>query len=302
MKPTLLILAAGIGSRYGGLKQIDSVGPSGEAIIDYSIYDAIRAGFGKIVFVIRADLEEAFRELFEPKLSGRIEMDFVFQELDMVPGGIKFSEERKKPWGTAHAVWVARDHVREPFVVINADDFYGSGSYQTMAGHLTANDDLDSHIYSMIGYQVQYTMSDFGSVSRAVCDATDDNYLKAIVERTEIVKKGDEYSYTDESGKQVGLGGNELVSMNIWGFTPAVFDQLEGAFEGFIRKNADNIKAELFIPNVLNDLIAGNEARVKILPAIDQWFGVTYREDKPLAVKKIQKLISGGIYPDRLWA
>ena len=205
MKPTLVILAAGMGSRYGGLKQIDSVGPSGEAIIDYSIYDAIRAGYGKIIFVIRKDLEEAFRDLFEPKLSGRIEMEFVFQELDMVPPGIQYSPERVKPWGTAHAVWVARNHVREPFVVINADDFYGSGSYQAMADYLTANIDLNNHLYSMIGYQVQYTMSDFGSVSRGICDATGDNYLKAIVERTEIVKSEGQYYYTDESGKQVGL-------------------------------------------------------------------------------------------------
>jgi dTDP-glucose pyrophosphorylase len=301
MKPTLVILAAGMGSRYGGLKQIDSVGPSGEAIIDYSIYDAIRAGYGKIVFVIRKDLEEAFRKLFEPKLSGRIEMEFVFQELDMVPPGIQYSPERVKPWGTAHAVWVAREHVREPFVVINADDFYGSGSYQSMADYLTADNDLNNHLYSMIGYQVQYTMSDFGSVSRGICDATGDNYLRAIVERTEIIKSDKKYYYTDEYGKQVSLEGDVLVSMNIWGFTPAIFDQLESAFKEFIGENAGKIKSELFIPKVINDLIAEDEASVKILPASDRWFGVTYQEDKPLAVEKINKLISEGLYPEKLW-
>ena len=302
MKPTLLILAAGMGSRYGGLKQIDSVGPSGEAIIDYSIYDAIKAGFGKITFIIRKDLEKAFRELFEPKLSGRIEMEFVFQELDMVPEGIQFSTERIKPWGTAHAVWVARNHVREPFVVINADDFYGAGSYRSMADYLMAGADLHSHHYSMIGYQVVHTLSDFGSVSRGICDATGDNYLKAIVERTEIVKNGDKYYFTEESGTKVGLKGDVLVSMNIWGFTPAIFDQLESAFMEFIRENADKIKSEIYIPKVINDLVAVNEASVKILPAINQWFGITYQEDKPLAVERINKLISEGLYPDNLWA
>ena len=301
MKPTLLILAAGMGSRYGGLKQIDPIGSSGEAIIDYSIYDAIRAGFGKITFVIRRDLEKAFRELFEPKLSGRIEMEFVFQELDMVPEGIHFTSKRIKPWGTAHAVWVARNHVREPFVALNADDFYGAGSYRSLAHFLTTDAELNSQHYSMMGFQIGHTLSDFGSVSRGICEAAGDNYLKAIVERTEILKNGDEYYFTDESGTQVGLKGDELVSMNIWGFTPAIFGQIEKAFMEFISENADKIKSELFIPKVVNDLLTANAASVKILPASDQWFGVTYQEDKPLAVEKIKKLISEGLYPDKLW-
>ncbi len=301
MRPTLLILAAGMGSRYGGLKQIDAIGPSGEAIIDYSIFDAIRAGFGKITFIIRRDIEKAFRELFEPKLSGRIEMEFVYQELDMVPEGISFSKDRVKPWGTAHAVWVARNHVREPFVVINADDFYGAGSYRSLVEYMATNSDPASTRYSMIGYQVKHTISDFGSVSRGICDATDDQYLKAVVERTELVKNGDQYYYSEESGGQVSLTGEELVSMNIWGFTPEVFNQLDKAFSDFIRINADKLKSELYIPKVVNDLVSAGQASVKILPAGGQWFGVTYQEDKPLAVQNISDLISGGIYPPKLW-
>jgi UTP-glucose-1-phosphate uridylyltransferase len=301
MRPTLLILAAGMGSRYGGLKQIDPIGPSGEAIIDYSIYDAIRAGFGKITFVIRRDLEEAFRELFEPKLSGRIEMEYVFQELDMVPDGTHFSSERVKPWGTAHAVWVAKDHISEPFAVINADDFYGAGSYMSLANFLGAENDLNKSAYSMIGYQVKHTLSDFGSVSRGICDATEDDYLKAVVERTEIIKDGKEYFFSDESGTKVNLQGDELVSMNIWGFTPAIFDQLEHSFSEFIKINADQIKSELYIPKVVNDLVSEGVASVKILPATDQWFGVTYQEDKPAAVENIRKLVADGIYPEKLW-
>ena len=301
MKPTLLILAAGMGSRYGGLKQIDPIGPFGEAIIDYSIYDAIRAGFGKITFVIRRDLEEAFRELFEPKLSGRIEMEYVFQELDMVPEGTQFSSERVKPWGTAHAVWVAKNHVKEPFAVINADDFYGAGSYLSLANFLGTEINSDQPGYSMIGYQVKHTLSDYGSVSRGICDATEDEYLKAVVERTEIIKDGSEYFFSDESGSKVNLHGDELVSMNIWGFTPEIFDQLERSFSEFIKINADQIKSEIYIPKVVNDLVSEGAASVKILPASDLWFGVTYQEDKPAAIENIRKLVSEGIYPEKLW-
>ena len=189
MKPTLLILAAGMGSRYGGLKQIDQIGPSGEAIIDYSIYDAIRAGFEKVTFIIRKNIEKEFREVFENKLRGKIETEFVFQELEMVPEGISYSSERIKPWGTAHAVWVARDHIREPFVVINADDFYGAGSYQVIADNLTQDDIVNTSNYSMVGYQVRHTLSDFGSVTRGVCETSDGDFMKAVVERTEIVKE-----------------------------------------------------------------------------------------------------------------
>jgi hypothetical protein len=251
--------------------------------------------------VIRRDIEQAFRELFEPRLSGRIDMEFVFQELDMVPAGTSFPKQRVKPWGTAHAVWVARDRVREPFLVINADDFYGAGSYQAMADYLASDPDPGKARYGMIGYRVKHTLSDYGSVSRGVCDATEDDYLKAVVERTEIVKDGDRYYFSEEPGTRISLTGDELVSMNIWGFTPAVFDQLGQAFTGFISAHADKLKSELYIPKVVNDLLDAGQASVKILPASDRWFGVTYRDDKPLAVDNIARLVSEGVYPRKLW-
>ena len=302
MKPTLLILAAGMGSRYGGLKQMDQVGPSGEAIIDYSIYDAIRAGFEKVTFIIRKNIEKEFREVFESKLKGAIETEFIFQELEMVPEGIGFSSERVKPWGTAHAVWVAKDYIREPFVVINADDFYGDGSYQTIADYLMQDNNVNSSNYGMVGYQVQHTLSDFGSVTRGVCEATDEDFMKAVVERTEIVKDGQQIYYNDKEEGKVFLSGDELVSMNFWGFTPTIFDHFEKAFTEFINENAGKPKIELYIPKVVNDLVATDIASVKILPSRDQWFGVTYREDKPVAVEHIRKLVEQGVYPDNLWS
>ncbi|HEC42884.1 MAG TPA: nucleotidyltransferase [Bacteroides sp.] len=301
MKPTLLILAAGMGSRYGSLKQIDAVGPSGEAIIDYSIYDAIRAGFEKVTFIIRRSIENEFREVFGDKLKGRIETDFVFQELDMVPEGISYSPDRVKPWGTAHAIWVAKSFIRQPFVAINADDFYGAGSYQAMADYLSAHNGSENEKYCMMGYQIQHTLSDFGSVSRGICDSADNDFLKSVVERTEIVRDGEKIHFLDENGEKVELKGDDLVSMNIWGFTPAVFEHIESAFSEFIEINASNKKAELYIPAVVNDLVSRNTASVEILPALDQWFGVTYKEDKPLAVEYIKRLIEKGVYPDNLW-
>jgi NDP-sugar pyrophosphorylase family protein len=299
MRPTLLILAAGIGSRYGGLKQIDAVGPSGEAIIDYSIYDAIRAGFKKVAFVIRKSIEKDFRDVFGEKLNGKIETGYIYQELEMVPEGIRYSAERKKPWGTAHAIWIARDAIKEPFVAINADDFYGPGSYQAMVDYLgRSGGNAD---FCMMGYQVRHTLSDFGSVSRGVCESDDGKFLSSIVERTEIVKEGEQIFYLDENNERVPLQGNELVSMNIWGFTPAIFNHLEKAFSEFIRVNAGKLKAELYIPAVINELLAKRKANVRILPASDEWFGITYKEDKPLAVARINRLIDEGIYPDNLW-
>jgi dTDP-glucose pyrophosphorylase len=302
MKPTLLILAAGMGSRYGGLKQMDQVGPSGEAIIDYSIYDAIRAGFEKVTFIIRKNIEKEFREVFENKLKGKIETEFIFQELEMVPDGISYSSDRVRPWGTAHAVWVARNYIREPFVVINADDFYGAGSYQTIADYLMQDNIVQSSNYGMVGYQVRHTLSDFGSVTRGVCESSDGEFMKAVVERTEIVKEGQQIFYIDKEEGKVSLSGDELVSMNFWGFTPSIFDQFETAFSVFIKENAEKLKEELFIPKVINDLVAEELASVRILPSRDQWFGVTYREDKPVAVEHILKLVEQGVYPDNLWS
>jgi len=301
MKPTLLILAAGMGSRYGSLKQIDAVGPSGEAIIDYSIFDAIRAGFEKVTFVIRKSIEKDFREVFGEKLKGKIETEYIYQELDMVPAGISYSAERLKPWGTAHAVWVAKDYVKEPFVVINADDFYGPGSYQAMSNYLTGEGSGSNSKYCMMGYEVRHTLSDFGSVSRGVCESRDANFLSSIVERTKILKDGESIYYQDENEDHISMGGKELVSMNIWGFTPDFFDSIEDAFSDFMVANSGNLKSEIYIPGVVNDLIAREKASVKILPAVDRWFGVTYKEDKPLAIENINGLISQGVYPDNLW-
>lgn len=301
MKPTLLILAAGIGSRYGGMKQIDQVGPAGEAIIDYSLYDAIKAGFGKIVFVIRKDIENDIREFLKHKLTGKIQVEFVHQELDMIPDGFTCPPERIKPWGTAHAVWVAARAIKEPFVAINADDFYGRGSYLKMAEYLISHSKLKSTNFCMIGYQIQFTLSDFGSVSRGICEADERSYLKAVVERTEIFRKDGGIAYRDENAREVPLSTDTLVSMNIWGFTPSIFTHIEKQISEFIRKNISNIKAELYIPKIVNDIIKNGKGNVKILPATDKWFGVTYKEDKPIAVQNIRKLIEQGVYPDNLW-
>jgi len=301
MKPTLLILAAGIGSRYGGMKQIDQVGPSGEAIIDYSLYDAIKAGFGKIVFVIRKEIEKDIREFLKHKLTGKIKMEFVHQELDMIPEGFTCPPDRIKPWGTAHAVWVAAKAIKEPFVAVNADDFYGRGSYLKMAEYLISNSRVNNTNFCMIGYQIQHTLSDFGSVSRGICEADEHSNLKAVVERTEIFRKDERIVYRDENAKEIELSAETLVSMNIWGFTPSIFTHIEKQLSEFIRNNISNIKAEIYIPKIVNDIIRNGTGNVKILPATDKWFGVTYKEDKPLAVQNIIKLIEAGIYPDNLW-
>ena len=300
MKPTLLILAAGIGSRYGGMKQIDQVGPSGEAIIDYSIYDAIQAGFGRIVFVIRKNIQQDFIDFFGDKLKGKIPFEFACQELDMVPEGLKVPEERKKPWGTAHAVWVARDVINEPFVVINADDFYGRGSYQAVVSYL-ADPDTGPENHCMVGFQIKHTLSDFGTVSRGICEVDNRDFLKAVVERTEIGQSDNNIYYKDENGSEKPLSGDDMVSMNIWGFSPAIFPLLEDHFTEFIHKNINQLKAELYIPTVINDMVRNNKGTMKVLPATDKWFGVTYKEDKPMAIENIRKQVDQGIYPENLW-
>ncbi len=302
MKPTLLILAAGMGSRYGGLKQLDQLGPNGEAIIDYSMYDAIRAGFGKIVFVVRPEIEEATRKAFEPKLKGRVDIDFVYQELDLVPEGISYNPERKKPWGTAHAVWVAREAVHDPFLVINADDFYGPEAYKNAGEYLMQAPEPENTDYCMIGYKVSETLSEHGVVSRGICESDPDHYLTAVVERTDIKRSNGTIVYIDNEGQEMELEEDVLVSMNIWGFKPSIFPFLTTHFTEFIKQNADKIKAEFYIPTIINELVRKDQARVKILPTHDQWFGVTYREDKVQAEQKLRKLIDRGVYPGKLWA
>ena len=302
MSPTLLILAAGMGSRYGGLKQIDPVGPNGEAIIDYSIYDAIRAGYGKIVFVIRESFADAFKESFEPKLKGKVETNYVYQELDsFVPSTLEIGDERKKPWGTGHAVLVAKNTINEPFVVINADDFYGPNSYILLRDYLSLEKNNAVNSYCMVGYELDKTLSEHGYVSRGICETDENQYLKTVVERTHIEKVDGKILTPIEENHVMELTGSEVVSMNIWGFKPSYFDYLKDHFEKFIKLNAANPKAEFYIPFVVNELISESKITLKVLKSQDQWFGVTYKEDKNSAVNTVNRLINEGVYPEKLW-
>lgn len=301
MKPTLLVLAAGMGSRYGSLKQIDPVGPSGETIIDYSIYDAIRAGFGKVVFIIRKSFEQEFKDIFITKLQPYIQVEYVFQELDKVPAGIAVSPERTKPWGTAHAVLMAKDVIHEPFAVINGDDFYGSEAFQTMADYLLAlTPDQQTH-YSLVGYQVGNTMSEHGTVSRGVCLEDAKNQLLSVTECHDIQYADGGIVYKNADGSFVPLEPETLVSMNFWGFTPAYFNQSESIFSDFLQENLDSLKAEFYIPYAIDKLINNASATVKVLRSDAKWFGVTYKEDKPQVIEKLAQLIKSGVYPDQLW-
>jgi len=298
MKPTLIILAAGMGSRYGGLKQLDEVGPNGEAIIDYSLYDAIRAGFGKVVFVIRHDFEEAFKERFDPKLKGRISVEYVYQSLDKIPEGCTLSPDRQKPWGTAHALLMADGVVNEPMAVINADDFYGKAAYSAMADFLTSS--TDSGEYAMIGYNVENTLSEHGSVSRGVCATNADGFLTTIVERTKIIGEPEGIFYYEEDGRHL-LRHKSPVSMNFWGLKPNVFRYLNEGFGQFIKDHGNELKSEYFIPLLINDNIVNGNIRTKVIECDSPWFGVTYIEDKPIVKGRIAQLIADCIYPEHLW-
>ena len=299
MKLTLRILAAGMASRYGSMKQVDGFGPNGETIIDYSIYDAIKAGFGKVSFIIREEFADNFKAIFEPKLKGRIETDYVFQSFDLAPFGIDKTIERAKPWGTAHAVLAARDQVNEPFCVINADDFYGYDSFEKMAKFLTT--EVSDDTYSLIGYQIDRTLSDYGSVSRGVCKVDDAGNMVEINERTEVYFKEDgSVAYKDATGEHA-LPNDTRVSMNFWGFTPAIFKQSLPMFQQFVEANENNPKSEFFIPLAADELIKSGEASFKVIPTGSKWFGVTYKEDKPIVQKSISELVNNGIYPSKLW-
>jgi len=295
--PTLLVLAAGMGSRYGGLKQIDPVGPAGETIIDYSIFDALRAGFGKLVFVIRRDIEQQFREIVGGRFEKRVDVDYVFQALEDIPPRFAVPEGRTKPWGTTQAILLCADAIHEPFAAINADDFYGADAYRELARHLTSG----SPDYSMVGFVLRNTLSDFGSVARGVCQVSDDSYLQHIVELTKVERDGNGARNTDAAGNVTRLTGDEPVSLNYWGFTPAVFSQLQENFERFLEGSANDLKAECYIPNTVGELVRAGQARVKVLRSRDSWFGVTYREDRPRVVESIRRLIADGLYPERLW-
>jgi len=297
-QPTLLVLAAGMGSRYGGLKQIDPVGPAGETIIDYSIYDAIRAGFGSLVFVIRRDIERAFKETIGSRFEDKVAVDYVFQELDKLPPGFAIPSSRSKPWGTAHAILMGDEAVSSPFAVINGDDFYGRASYQVLARHLISPDPDPA----MVGFILENTLSEFGSVSRGVCKTTTDSYLESVVELTRIEPSEQGIHYTDAAGQAHPLSGKELVSLNMWGFTPSIFRSIREQFAAFLAAHGQDPKAEFFIPSVINEIVNQRESKVKVLRTPASWFGITYKEDRPRVVESIRNLVSSGEYPNPLWA
>ena len=296
--PTLLVLAAGMGSRYGGLKQIDPVGPGGETIIDYSIFDALRAGFAKLVFVIRKDIEEAFRETVGSRFEKRVPVEYVFQSLEAIPPQFTVPAGRSKPWGTTHAILAAAEVIHEPFAAINADDFYGAQGYRELAGHLTSG----SPDYAMVGFTLRNTLSEFGSVARGVCRVASDHTLQTIVELTKIERDGKGARNTDPDGNVTELSGDEPVSMNMWAFVPRVFDQLRDSFERFLEQRGSDPKAECLIPSTVGDLVRDGQAKVKVLRTNDSWFGVTYREDRPRVIENVRALISAGVYPEKLWS
>ena len=295
-KPTLLILAAGMGSRYGGLKQIDPVGPNGETIMDYSIYDAMRAGFGKLVFVIRRDFEQAFKVVVGARFEKRVTVEYVFQELNALPPGFSVPPERVKPWGTTHAILRAENVIREPFAAINADDFYGAQSFRLLAEHLQSGTP-DS---AMVGFILRNTLSEHGTVARGVCRVDGQNYLQSVVEMMKIERDGSGVKNTGADGQITKLAGDEMVSMNFWGFTPAIFLQLRERFLEFLKQSGSELKSECYIPSTVNDLVTSGQARVKVLRTGDSWFGVTYHEDRTRAVESIRRLVQNGDYPEKI--
>lgn len=303
MKPTLLLLAAGMGSRYGGLKQLDGLGPNGETIMDYSIYDAIQAGFGKIVFVIRKDFEDQFRKKVLSKYEGHIPTEIVFQSINNLPEGYSVPEGREKPWGTNHAVLMAKNVIKEPFCVINCDDFYNRDSFRVI-GNFLANLPNDSkNKYAMVGFRVGNTLSENGTVSRGICTTNTEKLLVDVVERTKIERREGKVQYIDDEGKWVVTDDDTPVSMNVWGFTPDYFEYSESYFKDFLNdpKNLENKKSEFFIPLMVNKLIKDGTATVKVLDTTSSWFGVTYPEDRENVVTKIQSLVKAGIYPNKLF-
>lgn len=299
MQPTLFILAAGMGSRYGGLKQLDGLGPNGETIMDYSVFDALRAGFGKIVFVIRKDFEADFRERVLSKYAHKVMCEVCFQAIDKVPEGCSFNPERAKPWGTNHAVLMGKDIIHEPFAVINADDFYGKESFQVLADYLRSVEGTEGQ-YCMVGYRVANTLSENGAVSRGVCTTDEKGLLTDVIERTKIEDKNGQIVFT-EDGEDTPLAPNTPVSMNMWGFTPEYFRYTEKAFKEFLAAHGQELKSEFYIPTLVNQLIKAGKATCRVLDTPSKWFGVTYAEDRPQVVMKINHLIKEGVYPEKLF-
>lgn len=301
MNPTLLILAAGIGSRYGGLKQADGVGPSGEAILDYSIYDALKAGFKKVVFVIRKDIEEDMKRIFFDKWADKVEIESVFQETTLLPEGYACPEGRSKPWGTGHAIWVAKEKIREPFAVINADDFYGRQSYALAATFLSDLDNLLHSRYCLVGYPLMNTLSEHGFVSRAECRIDPQGRLVSITERLKIKQENDKVFYQGEDEMRHELDKNTTVSMNIWGFMPSLFEYLEEDLLKFLKDNSHSLKAEFLLPNVIDRLIKSGKVEIPVLKTGSKWFGMTYPEDRGEVVGKLKALVELGAYPTPIW-
>ena len=305
MKPTLFLLAAGMGSRYGGLKQLDGLGPNGETIMDYSIYDAIEAGFGKVVWVIRKDFEEQFRTQILSKYQDKIPCELCFQGLDALPKGFSVPEGRVKPWGTNHAVLMGKDVIKEPFCVINCDDFYNRDAFKVIGKYLAELPEGAKNQYAMVGFRVGNTLSENGTVARGICSKDEKGNLTTVVERTEIqrVPADGPVCYKDEDGKWVAIDDNTPVSMNMWGFTPDYFEHSEEYFKEFLAdpKNMENLKAEFFIPLMVNKLINEKTATVKVLDTTSKWFGVTYAADRPDTVARIKSLVDEGVYPNKLF-
>ena len=301
IKPAVVVLAAGMGSRYGSLKQIEQFGPSGETIIDYSIYDAIRAGFKKVIFVIRENIEKEFKEVFGGKFGDRIEIDYVFQDISVVPEGISIPKDRVKPWGTGHAVLMAKEKVNGPFAVINGDDFYGVQSFQLLFDHLSGLD-INELNACLIGYQLQNTLSDHGYVSRGICTLSNEGHLEKVTERTQIYKGKEKEVYFVETEEKFPLTGLELVSMNLMGFTTPFFDILKNGFEEFVIENSDNPKAEYFLPNGLTDIVKNHAVKVPVIETPDLTYGVTYQEDKSTVKEALKNMVLRGIYPENLWS
>jgi dTDP-glucose pyrophosphorylase len=299
MKPTLVIMAAGMASRYGSMKQIQQFGPGGETIMDYSIYDAINAGFDKVVFVIRKDFAEDFKSIFEPKLKGKIKTEYIFQEMDAYLDGRSIPDNRKKPWGTSHAILCTKEVVDEPFAVINADDFYGSDGFKKACDFL--NNDCKENVYAIVGYELSKTLSENGSVSRGVCEVDDNDNLIAINERVKIYREAGKMVYEDSDGSKHEIPENAKASMNFWCFHPTVFSFLAEEFKKFLNQNINDPKAEFLIPHTADQFIRSKKKVIKVLPTNAKWFGVTYKEDAPVVTENIKQLVTEKVYSPKLW-
>ena len=302
-KPVLVIMAAGMGSRYGGLKQIDPIDNEGHIMMEFSVYDAIKAGFEKVVFIIKHEIEKDFKEAIGDKLSKLIEVEYVYQELDKIPAGYTVPEERVKPWGTGHAILCCKDVINGPFAVLNADDYYGATAFKLIYDYLINTKDDDKYKYTMVGYRLDKTLTENGHVARGVCQLDSNDYLVDIIERTRIERKEDGPAYTEDGKDWTSLPGDSVASMNIWGFSRSILDELESGFTKFLDKNIsqDPLKSEYFLPNVIHDLLKQDKATVYVSKTSDQWHGVTYQEDKATVAKAINKLKDDGKYPVKLW-